>query len=127
MPSADGSPLASVAHLLAGALRRAGSSLTTEPAATTPTPSPPVLSAGEHRIGFNDNILEMSQSLINLTFVDNRTNVVLQPDIDSAANNGHNGFTLREEQWVAPVMALSCLNMIVIALFEIFVIFKACR
>ncbi|XP_054152461.1 metabotropic glutamate receptor-like protein R [Oppia nitens] len=37
------------------------------------------------------------------------------------------GFTLREEQWVAPVMALSCLNMIVIALFEIFVIYKACR
>jgi hypothetical protein len=80
------------------------------------------------RFGPNDNRIEMttqSPNLNNVTIVDNHS-VVILTEINSA-KEVISGFTLREEQWVAPVMALSCLNMIVIALFEIFVIYKACR
>lgn len=80
------------------------------------------------RFGTNDNRIEMttqSPNLNNVTIVDNHS-VVILTEINSA-KEVISGFTLREEQWVAPVMALSCINMIVIALFEIFVIYKACR
>ncbi len=36
-------------------------------------------------------------------------------------------FSLREEQWVAPIIALSLLNIMVILGFECFVIYRACR
>lgn len=36
-------------------------------------------------------------------------------------------FSLREEQWVAPIIALSMLNIMVILGFECFVIYRACR
>mgnify|MGYP000218051138 CR=1 FL=1 len=36
-------------------------------------------------------------------------------------------FELKDEQWVAPIIALSTLNMLVILAFECFVIYRACR
>lgn len=36
-------------------------------------------------------------------------------------------FALRDEQWVAPIIALSVLNMLVIFGFECFVIYRACK
>ena len=36
-------------------------------------------------------------------------------------------FSLRDEQWVAPIIALSLLNIMVIVGFECFVIYRACR
>ncbi|XP_075586855.1 uncharacterized protein LOC124490262 isoform X3 [Dermatophagoides farinae] len=36
-------------------------------------------------------------------------------------------FELKDEQWVAPIIALSTLNMLVIIAFECFVIYRACR
>ena len=68
-----------------------------------------------------------TSSPLNQTLIQNHSSDIIFTEINSVPKDIVSGFVLREEQWVAPVMALSCLNMIVIALFEIFVIYKAVR
>ena len=106
--------------------RLCGSGSTLSPVPSTVEDSYEI--AAQPRFGPNNNRLEMTtHSPLNHTLLDNHSSVVILTEINSVPKDILSGFTLREEQWVAPVMALSCLNMIVIALFEIFVIYKACR
>lgn len=69
----------------------------------------------------------------NQTVVSSRSleqnKVMSSSSSSSATDNRWNNltFTLKDEQWVAPIIALSLLNMMVIGAFECFVIYRACR
>lgn len=68
----------------------------------------------------------------NISTTENQTtiqNPVVEENLSVSFRNrwANMTFTLKDEQWVAPIIALSLLNMMVIVVFEGFVIYRACR
>lgn len=100
-------------------------------------PSPPSVSSSSWPVLTNRTISSTSthhQQTSNLPT--NRSGSNAQTYPTRAANNvtgtfpshlANVSFALRDEQWVAPIIALSVLNMLVILGFECFVIYRACK
>ncbi|UXI18564.1 major abundant protein BTP1 [Sarcoptes scabiei] len=74
--------------------------------------------------GSDTNFDNFNTTILNETFVEENFDTFRW---DSYLFLKNITFELKDEQWVAPIIAMSILNMLVIVSFECFVIYRACR